>query len=516
MIGEENKLKGEESKLDNQQNENVDKNEDMSNVSQDELEENKENNESELPMEREIEENPIEKKTRFKKLKIGVSVFAILLLGIYFIGVLYFKSHFFFRSYINNIPVSAKSITATNNKMIETANTFILSIIERNEITEEIKGSDIGLKYDFSKEASKLIDNQNPFLWVNALFTINEHEIKDNISYDEMLLKKAIAELQCLNPDNVQEPVDAYINYNGNEYEIVKEVMGNKIDTEKFDKVIRTNLINMKSNLNLEDKKCYINPIYTAETTAVINSKDILDKYINSKITYNINGQQEVVDKALISTWINVDDKFDVNFDVDKIKEYVDTLGSKYDNIGKVQELTRITGEKIKISKSSNIYYIDRKAQVDNIIANIESGSEVTADLILKTPDVTDNYVINTFIEIDLTNQHVYFYKNGNLLVDGSCVTGNVSAGHTTPPGVFKLTYKQKNATLRGVGYATPVAYWMPFNGGIGLHDATWRSSFGGQIYKTNGSHGCINLPLNVARTIYENLDSETTIICRN
>ena len=98
-------------------------------------------------------------------------------------------------------------------------------------------------------------------------------------------------------------------------------------------------------------------------------------------------------------------------------------------------------------------------------------------------------------MEVNLTAQHLFFYKDGKLLVESDFVSGNAARGWSTPSGAYPLTYKERNATLNGEGYSTPVSYWMPFNGGIGLHDASWRSSFGGTIYKTNGSHGCINLP---------------------
>ena len=90
----------------------------------------------------------------------------------------------------------------------------------------------------------------------------------------------------------------------------------------------------------------------------------------------------------------------------------------------------------------------------------------------------------STYVEINLTAQHLYFYKNGELLVETDFVSGNESRGWATPGGAYPLTYKQRNATLRGEGYATPVSYWMPFNGGIGLHDASWRGSFGGAIIR--------------------------------
>ena len=121
----------------------------------------------------------------------------------------------------------------------------------------------------------------------------------------------------------------------------------------------------------------------------------------------------------------------------------------------------------------------------------------------------------NSYVEIDLTNQHLYLFQNGSIVLETDFVSGNMSkADCVTPPGVFGLTYKTRNAILRGANYETPVNYWMPFNGGIGLHDASWRSSFGGTIYIYSGSHGCINLPGKKAAKIYEMIDKETPIVC--
>ncbi len=83
-----------------------------------------------------------------------------------------------------------------------------------------------------------------------------------------------------------------------------------------------------------------------------------------------------------------------------------------------------------------------------------------------------------------------------------------------TPEGIYAMTYKTRNAILRGRGYATHVNYWMPFNKGIGLHDATWRSKFGGEIYARSGSHGCVNLPLEAAKSIYEYVGKGFPVIC--
>ena len=117
-------------------------------------------------------------------------------------------------------------------------------------------------------------------------------------------------------------------------------------------------------------------------------------------------------------------------------------------------------------------------------------------------------------MEIDLTHQHLYLYWKGELVLETDFVSGDVADGNTTPGGLYRLTYKTTDAVLRGATYETPVKYWMPFNGNIGMHDATWRNQFGGEIYLTNGSHGCINLPLDKAQAIYGYVSTGFPIIC--
>jgi len=125
------------------------------------------------------------------------------------------------------------------------------------------------------------------------------------------------------------------------------------------------------------------------------------------------------------------------------------------------------------------------------------------------------NDIGDTYVEIDYTNQRMWYYKDGELLVETPVVTGNVSAGNASPEGMFYIVYKKQDAVLTGETYETPVSYWMPFYGNVGIHDAdSWRSSYGGTIYMTNGSHGCINTPTAQAQTIFENIEAGIPVIC--
>ena len=121
----------------------------------------------------------------------------------------------------------------------------------------------------------------------------------------------------------------------------------------------------------------------------------------------------------------------------------------------------------------------------------------------------------------NLTTQHMWFIKDGQIALETDIVTGNPNKGNATPQGTYSLTYKSRNKTLRGTKkpdgtyeYETPVAYWMPFNGGIGFHDATWQSSFGGNRYLSHGSHGCVNMPKDKAAALYDLIPDGCPVVC--
>jgi lipoprotein-anchoring transpeptidase ErfK/SrfK len=97
--------------------------------------------------------------------------------------------------------------------------------------------------------------------------------------------------------------------------------------------------------------------------------------------------------------------------------------------------------------------------------------------------------------------------------LDSDFVSGNLPKGNGSPDGVFKIVYKERDATLVGEDYKSSVDYFMPFAYNVGFHDASWRSTFGGEIYLTKGSHGCINLPHDIAETLYNELEVDTPVV---
>lgn len=204
-----------------------------------------------------------------------------------------------------------------------------------------------------------------------------------------------------------------------------------------------------------------------------------------------------------------------VGLDEAQLKEYVHQLAVKYDTYGSERDFRTVEGKEIKVKGGDYGWVIYEEKEVEALKANIEAGEEVIREpeYLYRGYNREENDIGDTYVEVDLTHQRMCFYLNGTLIVDTPVVTGTPSNKHATPTGVYALDNKKSPAVLKGEDYASPVTFWMPFNKDVGIHDASWRSEFGGEIYKTSGSHGCVNTPYDMAEKIYNNIEIGVPII---
>lgn len=451
-----------------------------------------------------------------KKILIGIVISFCILLIIYFGLAKHFTNHFYIGTEINAINVSGKTVEDANIIMTSALQNYTLNLKARGGRSGQIKGSDIGLKYCSDEEFKKLKDRQDPFMWILAPFFGKQNKIEVEISYDEKRLKEQIDKLTFFNNKNIIEPKNPSFKYTNNHYVIVDEVLGNKVDKDILYCRVADSILKRESELDLDSKDCYINPQYNSKSQKMIDVKDTLNKYASTKVTYVFGDTQETLDGSVINKWLTVDNNFRIIIDEEKVKDYINELAKNHDTIGKIRKFVAALGKNINIGGGDYGWSINKAKETDVLIEIIREGKTITKDpaysQTASSHDIND--FGNTYVEIDIVNQHLWFYKKGLLIVEGDVVTGNVKAKHATPRGIYRLKYKARDVILRGPGYAAPVDYWMPFNGGIGIHDASWRSAFGGNIYKTNGSHGCINLSYKTAKKMYNNIKVNTPVIC--
>lgn len=445
-----------------------------------------------------------------------VSLIIVMILGIYVLMSIYFDKHYYFGTYINGINVSCKTVDEANDLLLKESYNYVIKLEERDNITESIEGSNINFKYEGSNEAQEIKDRQNPALWLINIFSNNKYIINEVYSFDRELLLEELEKLGCFNNENIIEPLDACFKYENGEYKIIKEVYGNKINKELLYAYVLNSIILGERSINLDEINAYENPKFTSTSEKVIQAQNELNKYVNSKIYYIFDNEIEILDGSIINTWLDVDSSMNISVNEEAVKEYLNELSKKYDTYGKTRSFKSSTGKTINVVGGNYGWKINKSKEKEALIENIKNGEEIKKEPIYTQTALgtRDDDIGNTYVEINLTTQSLWFYKDGKLIVQGDVVTGNVSRGNGTPQGTYILNYKQKNATLKGSNYSSDVKYWMPFNCNIGIHDASWRSDFGGEIYKTSGSHGCVNAPEYLAKKIYENIEAGTPIIC--
>lgn len=444
-----------------------------------------------------------------------IAIITVSIALIYSLISLYFCNHFFFHTEINGVNVSLKSQDAVDQKIRNFLKSYELQLMEKNCETEKISGQEIDLQYNEKIGISKVYHAQNSLKWINSLFRSQKYYLDNLYIFKEDLLNCEMSQLKCLNKATTEPKNVKFIFKNGS-YQAIKETYGNTIDQNKLNKAVRTSIIRGKASLDLEKNHCYKSPKYPLSSKKAYIAKALLDRYVSTNITYQFSNQNEILNANTINKWLDIDDNLNVKINRTDVNEYVNKLGKKYDTVGKPKKFKTSTGKTILIEGGLYGWKINQNAETEALFQNIKLGERIKKEpvYVQKALFRGENEIGNTYLEINITKQHIWLYIKKQLITDGPVVTGNPNRGWSTITGTYQLSYKQKNATLSGPGYKTKVTYWMPFYGNIGIHDAVWRYSFGGQIYKRNGTHGCINAPFYLAEIIFAHMEAGTPIIC--
>lgn len=442
---------------------------------------------------------------------LAVGIVVAVLAAVYLTLGFYFRSHFWFRTMINGVDCSGKSVAEVEEVIRREIGRYAIKLQERDGGTETIKGSDIGLTPVFDGSLDKELRSRSGFAWPASLIQTTTLEFETMVDYREELFLEAVEALECLKPENNRKPENAYISEykTGVGYEIVPEKEGTLLDGELLKAELRKAIIGLKGSLSLEEG-FYAEPEIRSDNPELTALLKNMNTCVSASIIYEFGGATEVLDGEDIHTWLSVTDENEIVIDEEQAAGYVKELAEKYDTASKARSFTTSYGPTVTLYTNAYGWRIDQGAETEKLLTDIREGNKISREPAYKQTARSRGSQDHggTYVEINLTAQHLYFYKNGGLVVESDFVSGNLAKGWDTPSGAFGLTYKQRDAVLRGEDYRTPVDFWMPFNGGIGLHDATWRSDFGGSYYKTSGSHGCINLPYGVAKTIFENIES--------
>ena len=447
-----------------------------------------------------------------KKLWITAGIVAGLFACAYFGGAIYYRTHFFNGTIIQGYDCSNMTVDEAEKLITDSIENYEFKIKERNGESESIKGTDIDLDINSIGKVSDLKAKQNPLQWLTDRDN-KKLGLDISLSMNEEKLAAQVENLKCVSESrsNMQEAVSQIIYQSDNTYSIPDDGK-NVVSEKKLFELVRSGMYGLYNDMDLEEEGCYVKK---ADEDKMKEALSLMNQYVAAKVTYNNGDNPIVLDGTTTNTWIKLNSDYTVSIDEEKVGEYVKYLASVYNTIGTSRPFTTSNGNQITISGGDYGWWVNTGAEKSALIEIIKSGQTTEREPVyFQTAATHGNVDIgNTYVEIDLSAQHLWYYHDGAVVVSTDFVSGDPTKGYATPTGVYSITYKERNATLKGEGYSSPVNFWMPFNGGVGLHDASWRSSFGGSIYNGGGSHGCINLPYSAAQTIFGSISKGDPVI---
>lgn len=320
-------------------------------------------------------------------------------------------------------------------------------------------------------------------------------------------------QLRLLQQTNYIETKNAYIDMSSPSLEIVREVYGNQIDKGLLFEKIVSDIEQGVFVLNAAREDYYKKPTIFYDDPQLLADQEHYRKYLDFQVVYDFGDRREKVTPEILNGLMSYKDG-QVFVDEDEVAEYVANLAKKYDTVGSTRMFESADGTMVSVKGGTYGFRLDQESEVKWLLSALQKGE--TQDRLPEYKQVGRNRAQNdigsSYVEIDISAQHLWIVQDGIVKLSTDVVTGNVWRGKSTPTGTYFIFSRQRDRILRGpdydgTEYASPVAYWMPFNGGVGLHDAPWREAFGDDIYLVYGSHGCVNMPPWAAKSAYYLVD---------
>ena len=448
-----------------------------------------------------------------KKVLIATGTVAAVLIVIY-IGIgIFYQSHFFPNSTVNGVDSSSATLDTVKQRITDQTAAYEINVIEKQGGLSTLHADEVGLTVDTGTGAiDALLDGQNGFAWIKALFENTDYVSESLVSVDKNKLGEAVSGLPCMLSSHMTKTEDATIKFDGSRFIIVDEVYGTELRKNDLVDYLYDAIVSLRSDVDLFEEGVYVQPKVLSDDEELNARVEKLNKGLDMTLTYEVG---ETVEASLIEKWISINDSGDIEYDEEAIAEYVEGLAQKYDTVGTTRSFAMSGGGTVTVSGGDYGWKMDTAGETEQLIEDLKRGEDVSRDFVYEYTAEShgDNDYGNSYIEVDISRQHAWLYVDGGLVTDTDCVTGNLKRNLGTHLGAYRIDYKQANRVLKGGEEAVEVKYWMPFNGGEGLHDAWWKSSFGGNQYITDGSHGCVNLPSSQAKIFFENVEAGFPVI---
>ena len=343
--------------------------------------------------------------------------------------------------------------------------------------------------------------------------TANGTELPDK------LFTYSASKLQSLISDKLNTaPKNATVSYSSSKKQFTAAAgeNGTEVDAASAASAAASAIGMLEPSMQVKADVKKIAPEYTADSDKVKSAVNTANGYLKVSLSYTYSpegGASSTValSAADLASFVSISESMGVSISKSKIESYVSKMSDKHSGSDYKASFKTTGGSTIGTTVTYYGQRINKSALADDIYKCVTEGISGTRTAPYSAK--SDKPYGGNYVEVNLSSQKLWVYKDGKQVVSTSLVSGCVAEGHRTPTGVYSIYAKQTDRYLTGADYRSFVHYWMPFLGGYGLHDASWRSSFGGDIYLYDGSHGCVNLPSSAAKKVYNNISVGTKVI---
>lgn len=464
----------------------------------------------------------MKKSAIFKGSVIGGAIIVASLLAMYLGLSRYYSDGFSYGTWINGVYCTGKSINEVNRELLTECNYEGLTIIADNGKSYTIFPEEVDLSFSYEQPLEMYLQRQNPYLWIDNLTKQSKDKtLLPAITYDKEVFENKLKSFGIVEgKSNDARQIEILKGNNG--YYLINE-RERVLDAALARSLIYDAFENLQTEVDLNMAGCYSDLPLSQEMEDTLKLWEQLSDYQTCGIIYQFGDEQVPIGAEIVCNFLTLDENgnfvLDENgklcTDEEKVYAFVDELADRYDTVGGIRQFHATRGEIVAVEGGIYGNKLDREAEKEYLLdAFLNKKNEVhTPEYVQMAKKQGLDDIGDTYIEVDMTQQKLYYYVEGKLVIETPVVTGNTSLRRGTPCGTNYVYAKQRNRTLKGADYESFVRYWIPVKGAIGIHDASWRSEYGGEIYKRNGSHGCINTPLDEVSKLYDMVEIGTPCV---
>ena len=451
-------------------------------------------------------------------------IVAALILGTFLCLGLYYRNNFPVNTWINGVYCTGKSIEQVNEELSDRTQIPTVTIALADGQCLQLDISLAGGRADYTAALKNYLQKNATFLWMqNIQEPVMAHLEATGYVCVPQMLSEQFEQLEPIKEAR-ENSAGVSLEYTDKGY-VLRDGNTDRLMVDEAFAYLEKCLAEGEIYVDLAAAECYRTLEDSSQDISKRQLWSKLQAFCDCRIIYDMGAETIPLTPDITSTFLlketqgvpALDDRGALILDEEKVRAWVEELAMAYDTVGTVLAFQSTRGDVVDVKYDTYGTELDVEAEVSYLLEALtvdrrETENHVPAYLQEGFVRGLDD-IGGTYIEVDMTGQHMYYYMDGELVLDTDVVTGNTGRRMGTPEGINFVYSKQRNRVLTGPGYASPVKYWMPVRGNVGIHDANWRSTFGGQIYKTNGSHGCINTPPALMAELYDMVELGTPVI---